>query len=233
MTKKALVWDLPVRIFHWSLAASFALAYALSESERLRNVHVMLGYTVLGLIAFRVLWGFIGSPHARFASFLHTPAAALRYLKDAVAGRPRHYTGHNPAGSWAVYAILLLGVGTGVTGYLNFNGIGGEGMEEIHGALANAWLAVVVLHVLGVIFSSFVHRENLARAMVTGYKQGEDMATPPFVARSVGVALAAGVLGFWSWALLAGGPPGLAGAPAAGEDEDERVFIAGEETGDD
>ena len=93
---KTKVWDLPVRIFHWSLAASFAGAYALSESERLRNIHVTLGYTVLGLIAFRIFWGLVGSRYARFSSFLYGPASALRYLRDALAGRPGHTLATTP-----------------------------------------------------------------------------------------------------------------------------------------
>ena len=120
------VWDLPVRVFHWTLAGSFIGAYALSDSERWRNVHVLLGYTVLGLLAFRLLWGFVGTRHARFRSFAYSPLAAVRYLRDEVAGRAQRYLGHNPAGSWAVYGMLLLGVATGVTGYLTFAKIGGE-----------------------------------------------------------------------------------------------------------
>lgn len=205
MNAKTRVWDLPVRVFHWSLAASFAGAYLLAESERLRNVHVMLGYTVLGLIAFRLLWGFVGSRYARFSSFLYGPRAALRYLRDAATGRPAGYVGHNPAGSWAVYGLLLLGIATGVSGYLNYNELGGEGMEEVHAFLANAWLVVVGAHVLGVVFSSIAHRENLARAMVTGYKRGAASASIAGTAPAVGVAVAVAVVGFWGWSMLAGG----------------------------
>ena len=228
---KTKVWDLPVRIFHWSLAASFAGAYALSESERLRNVHVTLGYTVLGLIAFRIFWGLVGSRYARFSSFLYGPASALRYLRDALAGRPGQYAGHNPAGSWAVYAILLFGTATGMSGYLNFNDIGGEGMEEIHGALANAWLIVVGVHVLGVVFSSIAHRENLAKAMLTGYKQGAGSASIPGSAPAVGIAMAAAVLGLWGWSLLSAGslPPGA----GAASDQEQDALVENEENGDD
>ncbi len=204
---KIKVWDLPTRIFHWSLAASFAGAYVLSESERLRNVHVMLGYTVLALLAFRVVWGFVGSRYARFGSFRYGPLAALRYLRDAVTGRPAEYTGHNPAGSWAVYAILLLGLGTGISGYLQYNDIGGEAFEEVHEVLANAWLAVVGVHLFGVLFSSLVHRENLARAMVTGYKRGAASAAIAGTAPAVGAVVALAVAGFWGWTLLGGGLP--------------------------
>ena len=228
---KTKVWDLPVRLFHWSLAASFAGAYALSESERLRNVHVTLGYTVLGLIAFRIFWGLVGSRYARFSSFLYGPASALRYLRDALAGRPGQYAGHNPAGSWAVYAILLLGIATGMSGYLNFNDIGGEGMEEIHGALANAWLIVVGLHVLGVVLSSIAHRENLVKAMLTGYKQGAGSASIPGSAPAVGIAMAAAVLGFWGWSLLSAGS--LAPGGGAASEQEQDVLVNDEENGDD
>ena len=228
---KTKVWDLPVRIFHWSLAASFAGAYALSESERLRNVHVTLGYTVLGLIAFRIFWGLVGSRYARFSSFLYGPAAALRYLRDALSGRPGQYAGHNPAGSWAVYAILLLGTATGMSGYLNFNDIGGEGMEEIHGALANAWLIVVGVHVCGVVLSSIAHRENLVKAMLTGYKQGAGSASIPGSAPAVGMAMAAAVLGFWGWSLLSAGSLPL--AAGAVPDQAQDALVENEENGDD
>lgn len=165
------VWDLPTRLFHWGLALSFGAAYVISESERLRQVHVYLGYAVLGLLAFRLAWGFVGTRHARFRSFLFGPGAALGYLRSLAAGAPEQHIGHNPAGSYAVYAILLLGLSVGVSGYCSFNEIGGDRLEELHGLLANAWLVVVCLHVLGVVVGSLVHRQNLARAMVTGYKR--------------------------------------------------------------
>lgn len=206
MNQKQLVWDLPVRVFHWTLAASFAAAYAISDSERWRNLHVAFGYTVIGLVAFRLLWGFVGTHHARFASFRYRPAEAIAYLREIATGRARHYTGHNPAGSWAVYAILALGVGTAVSGYFTLNEIGGDVVEEVHEFLANAWLVVVMLHVAGVIVSSLVHRENLARAMVTGRKRGAgERPAAGFGVSAVGLAIAAAVFGFWSWTMLAGG----------------------------
>jgi cytochrome b len=199
--RKTRVWDLPVRVFHWALAVSFAGAYLLGDSDRWRNVHVLLGYTVLGLLAFRIVWGLVGTHHARFASFAHSPRAALRYFRDELTGQGRRYLGHNPAGSWAVYGLLLLGVATGVTGFLTFNEIGGEAFEEVHEMCANAWLALVVLHVLGVVFSSVVQRENLARAMITGCKSGPADGDDVRPLVGVGVALAAAILGFWTWNL--------------------------------
>ena len=201
MSGKTKVWDLPLRVFHWALAASFIGAYALADSERLRNVHVMLGYTVLGLLVFRLVWGFVGTQHARFRSFAFSPLAAARHLRDELAGRAKRYVGHNPAGSWAVYGLLLLGAATGISGYLTFNEVGGEAFEEIHEVLANAWLLLVALHVLAVVATSLAHRENLVRTMITGRKHGAaDGAVPPSAA-VLGVTLAAAVLGFWTWNL--------------------------------
>ncbi|HET7201940.1 MAG TPA: cytochrome b/b6 domain-containing protein [Steroidobacteraceae bacterium] len=214
-SSRVRVWDLPVRVFHWALAASFAGAYLLAESERWRHMHVMLGYTVLGLIAFRLVWGVVGTRYARFGSFAFSPLAAIRHLRDELAGRGRRYLGHNPAGSWAVYALLLLGVGTGITGYLTFNEVGGEAFEEVHEVLASAWLALVVLHVLGVIFSSVMQRESLVRAMWTGYKPGVAEGPESRAYRGLGVALTAAVVGFWAWNLSTPIPV------AAAEDADE------------
>lgn len=232
MTDRTFVWDLPVRCFHWALAASFAGAYVLSESERLRNVHVMLGYTAVGLIAFRLLWGIVGTRYARFSSFTYGPRKAFAYLGSLARGRAGDYVGHNPAGSWAVYTILVLGLATGITGYMRFNELGGESLEEMHEVLANAWLVVVVLHVLGVIASSLVHRENLVRAMITGYKRGAGQVTEPVAARATGVAVAAVVLGAWAWALLGGGAVDPA-ARATGVERGDSVLAREGESSDD
>ena len=170
---RILVWDLPTRLFHWLLAASFAGAFLTAESERYRDVHVLLGYTVLALLAFRLLWAFAGSRYARLSSFAFGPTAVMEYLKSLLRRRPIHYTGHNPAGSWAIYAIVVLGLIAGVSGYATYNDMGGHWIESLHEGASNVMLAVVIAHVAGVIISSLLHRENLVRAMVTGYKAGE------------------------------------------------------------
>jgi len=206
-TGRILVWDLPVRIFHWTLAGTFAAAYVLSESERLRAVHVTLGWTVLGLVAFRLVWGFVGSRWARFSSFAFGPRAVAAYLRQLAAGRPPRHVGHNPAGSWAVYAILALAALTGITGWCNYEGIGGDALEELHEGLAATWLALVGLHVAGVVVSSWLHRENLARAMITGWKDGTAAESAGAPRRLAGATLAAAVAGFWAWSALAGGVP--------------------------
>lgn len=216
MIQRILVWDFPTRLFHWLLVASFAGAFLTSESERLRDVHVVCGYLLPGLIGFRLVWGVVGSRHARFASFVRGPAAVIEYLKSLWQERPRHFAGHNPAGALAIVALILLGLATALTGWLNFNEVGGEAFEELHEGLAKAMLAMVAIHVLGVIVSSWRHRENLVGAMITGYKKGDAHDAIPRAHGFVAVLLLAAVLGF-GWALMAGRLPALydpAGAAA-------------------
>ena len=106
-TPSTLVWDVPVRVFHWLLVLCFAGAWLTAESEHWRLVHVTLGYTMAGLVAFRVLWGLVGTRYARFASFVRGPSAVLGYLKSLIGRHPEHHTGHNPAGALAIVAGLF------------------------------------------------------------------------------------------------------------------------------
>ena len=170
--KSILIWDIPTRLFHWLFALSFTVAYVTAEADGWAGVHVFSGLLMLGLIACRVVWGVLGSRYARFSSFLFSPVAAFKYLLDTLRGKAERHVGHNPAGSWAIYLLLLLGVGTSVSGLSLL--VVGEQFEDVHEALANGALAVVLVHILGVIAASLLHRENLLRAMVTGYKEGDE-----------------------------------------------------------
>jgi len=234
---KRLVWDLPTRVFHWALAGSFLGAYLLAEQDGLRSLHVMFGYTVAGLIAFRLLWGLIGSTHSRFRDFAYSPMEAIRYLRDLATGRARDYDGHNPAGSWAIYGLLAVAAATATTGWLHYNEIGGEALEELHEVLANAWLVLVAVHVAGVIVGSLAHRRNLVATMITGRRAAAsevpsgEAGVPGVRERertdarprwALGSALAATVLGFWTWAVTTGGGPLLSGAEASGDEREYR-----------
>jgi len=167
-----MVWDLPVRLGHWLLAACFVTAWLTGESEERRLIHVYAGGLMLGIVSFRLLWGFIGTRHARFGDFLRGPRAVADYLKSLASGRPRHFTGHNPAGGWAIMALLALIALGGVSGWLNYQELAGEWAEKLHETAVHALLAVVALHLCGVLAGSVAHRENLARSMLTGVKQG-------------------------------------------------------------
>jgi cytochrome b len=171
--RKILVWDWPTRIGHWLMAATFTVAYLTGESEEWRLVHVMAGGTLAGIVAFRIIWGLMGSRHARFISFLRSPIVAIGYLRSLLSGRPDHYTGHNPAGGLAIVLVLALGLATAATGWPAYQEIGGEWLQESHEVVVNMMLAVVLLHLAGVLVGSLSHRENLPRAMITGFKLGK------------------------------------------------------------
>lgn len=172
LTQRILVWDWPVRLGHWSMVVAFVTAWLTSESESLRLVHALAGGALVAIIAFRVIWGVIGTRHARFASFVRGPGAVAGYVRSLIGRAPQQHAGHNPAGGWAIVALLALGAISGLTGWLVYNDLGGHLFEELHEGAASFMLGVVLIHVAGVVFSSLRHRENLVRAMVSGYKQG-------------------------------------------------------------
>ncbi len=130
------VWDILVRIFHWSLVIVFFIAYFTGEEENIW--HIYAGYTVLGLISFRVIWGFIGTKYARFSDFIYSPSTVLQYLKGLIMKHPKHYLGHNPAGGWM--ALLLLTSLFVVT----VSGLKVYAIEEGKGPLANSSNITVV-----------------------------------------------------------------------------------------
>ena len=197
-TGKVRVWDPLVRVFHWSLVVAFATAWL--SADEVQPLHELAGYAIAGLVAFRLIWGFVGSRHARFAQFLKGPGETIAYLGDVTRGRERRYLGHNPAGAAMIVALLVTLSGTAFTGWLmedesrlatlpalpaivapawadddgdeyGERGEAEDALEEVHETLANLMLLLVALHVGGVVLASFRHRENLARAMVTGDKR--------------------------------------------------------------
>lgn len=164
------VWDIPTRLFHWLLVASFATAFITSESEKLRDIHVLAGYTIAGLIVFRLLWGFVGNRYARFSEFVPSPEKVLNYVKSFLTGKPQHFVGHNPVGAIAILLLLGMGLASAASGWAVYEDIGGHFVEELHEGAANFMLFVVGIHIVGVVVSSWLHRENLVKAMWTGYK---------------------------------------------------------------
>lgn len=167
---KILVWDAPVRVFHWLMVFSFAGAYLTAESERWRLIHVTLGYTMGGLVAFRIVWGLIGTRYARFSNFVRGFATVKRYVVSLLDGKPEHHVGHNPAGAVAIVLLLLSSLVIVATGWAAYNEVGGNLVEKLHDVSANFMLFIVIIHVAGVVVSSWLHHENLIRSMVTGKK---------------------------------------------------------------
>lgn len=167
------VWDVGVRLFHWSLVAMVTTTYIFDSP---RSLHRSLGYVVLALIAFRIVWGFIGTRHARFADFVPGPRGFVGYMNDMLRGNEARYVGHNPAGGAMILALLTTLAAIGATGYMMGMDayFGKEWVEEAHEFLVNSLIILVVLHVGGVIFSSVRHRENLVVSMITGQKISDD-----------------------------------------------------------
>lgn len=178
------VWDPLVRLFHWGLVLAFFTAY-LTEDDFL-TAHTYAGYTVLGLVLFRIVWGIIGTRYARFSSFVGSPRLVWQYLKDTLILRARRYLGHNPVGGAMIILLLIslsLTTFTGIAAYGAIESAGplgstlgnaGEFWEDVfketHEFFANFTVLLVVIHVAGVIVVSLLHRENLVKAMFTGYK---------------------------------------------------------------
>jgi len=175
-------WDPLVRVFHWSLVFFFLLAFATEDDWM--NLHVWAGYAIAMLIAFRLLWGIIGTRNARFLSFVKSPQVVKRHLRNMLFLKAPHYLGHNPVAAVMIIAllgsismiafsgmILIATEGGGPLAGTLFAGANGDTMEEIHEFFANFTLLLVFLHVGGVVVSSLLEGENLVRAMITGRKK--------------------------------------------------------------
>jgi len=177
----APMWDLPVRLFHWSFAVCFAISWISGQMEK-RDLHYASGMVLFGLVIFRLLWGLLGSPTARFTHFLRWPNAAIGYLRRAFGHRAPSYTfGHNAAGGLMVAGLVgLIGLQT-ISGMSSTDDVIFEGplygrwpdwlgsaLEKIHEPLSNVLLALALLHVLVIVVYLVVKRENLVRAMIVG-----------------------------------------------------------------
>lgn len=201
------VWDPLVRVGHWLLVAAFAIDYFSSEGadEGLRQfVHTYAGFAIAAVLGVRIVWGFVGTRYARFRSFLFSPLTALRYFLQLLRRQSARYLGHSPAGAMMIFALLVTLAMTGVSGLVVYaqDGRGplspfiqkierpaaAAGRErerppqpaaEAHEVFGNLALLLVVLHVAGVLWASFAHRENLVKSMVTGTKSAGGPDTVP------------------------------------------------------
>lgn len=174
-TRTIGVWDAFVRVFHWSLVVGFTTAWLFVDDDY-ETIHRTAGYTVMALLAARIVWGFVGAGYARFSQFVRPPATVVRYLGDVAAAREVRYIGHNPAGGAMVVALLATLGGICLTGWLMTTDAfwGSQAMETAHETLTNIAVGLVALHVAGVILAGVRHSENLVRAMFTGRKRAPD-----------------------------------------------------------
>ena len=197
-TTEVPVWDPLVRLFHWTLFISFCAAWFTEgelfeglqdrlSGEWLQLVHIWAGYTIAGLLVFRVLWGFVGPRYARFSDFVYSPRVVLAYVRDVLTLRARRTLGHNPAGGAMIVALLLGLTATIVTGLALYGADKGLGplaailaessdeaidtIKEAHELATNFTVLLVAGHLFGVVWETLLHRENLVRAMITGRKR--------------------------------------------------------------
>lgn len=165
------VWDPIVRVFHWSLVVFFLFSYL--TGDEWKSAHILSGYVIGGLIAARLVWGLVGSHHARFVNFVYRPRTIATFLGDTARLRAKRYVGHNPAGGAMVVALLVMVTGIVTTGYMMTTDAywGIEWVEDAHEIFVNFTLGLIVLHVGGVVLASLEHGENLVRSMFTGHKR--------------------------------------------------------------
>jgi len=206
MPQSIKVWDILVRLFHWSLVLFFTLAYLTGEGD-MESLHAWIGYLIAGLIGLRLIWGFVGSKYARFTNIIYRPAEIKAYLSSLLTRHPKHYLGHNPAGGAMVISMLLvlsLVTWTGLETYAaegkgplaqisleiptahadSWEHDGGyrdreEFWEDIHEFVVHLMLFLIFIHITGVVVSSLLHGENLPRAMISGRKQLKDEHSQP------------------------------------------------------
>ncbi|PWV60555.1 cytochrome b/b6 domain-containing protein [Plasticicumulans acidivorans] len=165
------VWDRFVRVFHWGLVAAFATAWASSDDAE--ALHQWAGYSAAALIVARIVWGFIGSHYARFAQWVPTPRTLRAYLQAMLRGREPYHPGHNPAAAVMILFLMTMVLAIATSGWLMTTDAfwGSELMEEFHEGCVNVTLGAVALHIAAAVYESLRHRENLIRAMFTGYKR--------------------------------------------------------------
>lgn len=174
------VWDRVVRTLHWSLVTAVALAWLSTDwfgrPWPASAWHQPAGYLALAVVLLRVVWGFVGRGHARFADFVRAPRAVLAYVGQLLRGREARHVGHNPLGGWMILALMACVVGLALTGWLYTTDRfwGDETVERVHTALAWSLLVLAALHVAGVLFTGWRQRENLIAAMWSGRKRPPD-----------------------------------------------------------
>lgn len=175
------VWDILVRVFHWSLVTSFFTGFFITNKFPL---HAYTGYIILTLVSLRIVWGFVGSEYARFSAFTYSINETVRYTLSALRmGEAREYLSHNPMGSIMVFAMLFMLLSNGIVGVMLYAAQQLEGPLEgivpvawdedlltVHTIMARVLIGLAGFHVFGVVWASWWHRQNYVLAMFTGYK---------------------------------------------------------------
>jgi cytochrome b len=212
------VWDLPTRLFHWSLLALVVLCWFTGEEENLADVHRIAGEAIAGLLVFRVIWGFVGGERARFSDFAAGPAAVIAHVRDLLSPSPKRHIGHNPLGGVAVFLLLAVTSTVVVSGLFSgeesvagpFAGVFGLELSDVHETAFRVLQALVAVHILGVVVETWKARDALVPAMITGTKtRRADEAGADARKASVAALLFAVAAGIAVSATLLSAPPGV------------------------
>lgn len=174
MSSAVKVWDPAIRIFHWGLVTSIAVAWF--TADEIKNVHELAGYTAGGLVAARIVMGLVGTRYARFSQFVRNPVATLAYGRDMLKNREARYLGHNPLGAMMILVLIACVSLAALTGWMQTTDAywGVEWVSDLHEGVVNVLLGCIALHLAGVVLESRRHRENLAAAMITGRKRAPE-----------------------------------------------------------
>lgn len=194
---RSLVYDLPTRIFHWLFAALFVTAFVIAKTiddeSATFSYHMIAGMTLSLLVALRIIWGIIGTKHAKFSSFALNPADLIGYASGFFSGSKRRWAGHNPASSWAAVIMMTLALCLGITGYRMATGPENHNIKEIHEVLATLFLIVALTHVAGIIVHTVRYKELIGISMVDGKKDnlgsGQTIGDPKNLVGIIGLVI--------------------------------------------
>ncbi len=211
---RALIWDLPTRLFHWLLVGGFVVVSLTAANDERMSLHLVAGYLIGVLVLFRVLWGFVGGDYSRFRRFWYPWREVRAHLRAVAGGRAVHHLGHNPAGGWMIYLLLAGNLVLAVSGTLLLGGEEQHGLagalgpaagavaRELHAVLGYGLMALIPLHVAGVVVESRLGGENLVAAMISGYKSTPKPALSVRPAAGVAVGLLIVVAGYFAAATV-------------------------------
>ncbi len=206
--ESVLIWDYPVRVFHWLLAFLFAGAWLTSESESQQMIHYAFGYSACALVLFRIVWGIVGTRYSRFIEFIKGPTETMHHIKLLLTGKKQFGLGHNPVGALVMVSLMILVLLIGLTGYWTVKGYLGDLMSGAHEAISSIALGVVIIHVGAAVLMSFLQRENLIKSMVTGKKLGNPEEGIRFSMYFIGLCLGI-AWAYCFYLILSGGMPAL------------------------
>ncbi len=213
---KVLVWDLPTRLFHWLLVILVTTSFITAKiGGNAMQYHEWSGFTILALLLFRLVWGFVGSRESRFVTFVHGPAAVFRYAVKILRPDSRQYLGHNPLGGWSIIAMLSALMVQAGTGLFANDDIVTEGplykwvskatsdwLTRVHKLNQEVIIVLVAIHILAVLFYFFFKRENLLKPMITGFKQWRGAVPEPTTGPTWKAVLIAGLAAFSVYLLV-------------------------------